>query len=205
MAHFTLLACKARAPQTRTLALSPRERLSLNEGWRFFKYASPGQADALICDVRPEVADAQDERAADAKPTEAVSVAATSTTRRGRRCNSRMTGPSRAPSLAVPTPTWEAGWDDCRALASRGTARWCPGPTISWRSGLDNPAHSSRWYPGGGLYRNAWLTKTQPPVHVAQWALALAIVRGLAGKPGALVLRAESASLRAAAVSLHGD
>lgn len=33
---------------------------------------------------------------------------------------------------------------------------------------LDNPAESSRWYPGGGLYRNAWLTKTGP-VHVAQW------------------------------------
>lgn len=33
---------------------------------------------------------------------------------------------------------------------------------------LDNPNHSSRWYPGGGLYRNVWLTKTAP-VHVAQW------------------------------------
>jgi len=32
---------------------------------------------------------------------------------------------------------------------------------------LDNPNHSSRWYPGGGLYRNVWLTKTNP-VHVAQ-------------------------------------
>ena len=25
---------------------------------------------------------------------------------------------------------------------------------------LDNPEESSRWYPGGGLYRNVWLTKT---------------------------------------------
>lgn len=32
---------------------------------------------------------------------------------------------------------------------------------------LDNPNHSSRWYPGGGLYRNVWLTKTNP-VHLAQ-------------------------------------
>ena len=33
---------------------------------------------------------------------------------------------------------------------------------------LDNPPESSRWYPGGGLYRNVWLTKTHP-VHVGQW------------------------------------
>ncbi len=33
---------------------------------------------------------------------------------------------------------------------------------------LDNPPNSSRWYPGGGIYRNVWLTKTAP-VHVAQW------------------------------------
>jgi beta-galactosidase len=33
---------------------------------------------------------------------------------------------------------------------------------------LDNPNHSARWYPGGGLYRNVWLNKVAP-VHVAQW------------------------------------
>ena len=33
---------------------------------------------------------------------------------------------------------------------------------------VDNPNHSARWYPGGGLYRDVWITKTQP-VHVAQW------------------------------------
>jgi len=33
---------------------------------------------------------------------------------------------------------------------------------------LDNPKDSSRWYPGGGIYRNVWLTKTAP-VHVGQW------------------------------------
>jgi beta-galactosidase len=33
---------------------------------------------------------------------------------------------------------------------------------------LDNPPNSSRWYPGGGLYRNVWLVKTAP-VRVAHW------------------------------------
>jgi beta-galactosidase len=33
---------------------------------------------------------------------------------------------------------------------------------------LDNPPRSSRWYPGGGIYRNVWLVKTAA-VHVGQW------------------------------------
>lgn len=33
---------------------------------------------------------------------------------------------------------------------------------------LDNPTNSSRWYPGGGVYRNVWLIKVAP-THVAQW------------------------------------
>jgi len=35
---------------------------------------------------------------------------------------------------------------------------------------LDNPKDSSRWYPGGGIYRNVWLTKTAP-VYVGQWGV----------------------------------
>jgi beta-galactosidase len=33
---------------------------------------------------------------------------------------------------------------------------------------LDNPPDSSRWYPGGGIYRNVWLVKTSP-LHVQNW------------------------------------
>ncbi len=33
---------------------------------------------------------------------------------------------------------------------------------------LNNPPDSSRWYPGGGIYRNVWLLKTAP-LHIAQW------------------------------------
>jgi beta-galactosidase len=33
---------------------------------------------------------------------------------------------------------------------------------------LENPQNSSRWYPGGGIYRNVWLVKTTQ-VHVAHW------------------------------------
>ena len=32
---------------------NPRERISINEDWRFLKYASPQDADSLIYDVRP--------------------------------------------------------------------------------------------------------------------------------------------------------
>lgn len=33
---------------------------------------------------------------------------------------------------------------------------------------LENPNNSSRWYPGGGIYRHVWL-ETVNPVHVAHW------------------------------------
>ena len=37
---------------------------------------------------------------------------------------------------------------------------------------LDNPKQSSRWYPGGGIYRHVRLEKTGP-VHVAHWGVFL--------------------------------
>ncbi|MDI1319542.1 MAG: glycoside hydrolase family 2 TIM barrel-domain containing protein, partial [bacterium] len=35
---------------------------------------------------------------------------------------------------------------------------------------LDNPRESSRWYPGGGIYRNVWLLQASP-VAIAQWGV----------------------------------
>ena len=37
---------------------------------------------------------------------------------------------------------------------------------------LDNPEESSRWYPGGGIYRNVWITRTEK-TSVAHWGTYL--------------------------------
>jgi beta-galactosidase len=37
---------------------------------------------------------------------------------------------------------------------------------------LDNPRESSRWYPGGGIYRNVWLVKTAP-LAVNHWGVTV--------------------------------
>ena len=47
-----------------------------------------------------------------------------------------------------------------------------PGGTNELVIRLDNPPNSSRWYPGGGIYRNVWLVKTLP-VHVGHWGTCL--------------------------------
>jgi beta-galactosidase len=49
-----------------------REKICINDGWRFYKYGSDSLADKLIYDVRPEVTDRRDDRVADSKPTEAI-------------------------------------------------------------------------------------------------------------------------------------
>lgn len=50
----------------------PREIISVNEGWSFFKYDKEHTPDNLIYDVRPEVSENNEYLVADAKPTEAV-------------------------------------------------------------------------------------------------------------------------------------
>jgi beta-galactosidase len=60
---------------------------------------------------------------------------------------------------------------------------------------LDNPPDSSRWYPGGGIYRNVWLVKTAP-VHVAHWGTTIttpAVSRDAATVNVDFVLENESA------------
>ncbi|MFT3991562.1 MAG: beta-galactosidase GalB [Luteolibacter sp.] len=47
-----------------------------------------------------------------------------------------------------------------------------PGQKNTLAIRVDNPPESSRWYPGGGIYRNVWLSKTSP-VHIAQWGTSL--------------------------------
>ncbi|GAA4777211.1 beta-galactosidase GalB [Stakelama sediminis] len=47
-----------------------------------------------------------------------------------------------------------------------------PGETNLLVIRLNNPPASARWYPGGGLYRDVWLTVVDP-VHVGQWGTHL--------------------------------
>ncbi|MFN3302161.1 MAG: beta-galactosidase GalB [Roseateles sp.] len=51
-----------------------------------------------------------------------------------------------------------------------------PGGTNQLAIRLDNPPESARWYPGAGLYRKVWLTKTHP-VHVAHWGTRITTPR----------------------------
>ncbi len=73
LALFAHLSVFAQVTKSATVSLS-REHISINPGWRFYLYDSITKADDLIYDVRPEVNDHKDDKAADARPTEAVKV-----------------------------------------------------------------------------------------------------------------------------------
>lgn len=68
-----LCACVAIIASS-SLTASPRERVDLNNDWRFYRYADNQQADALIYDTRPAVEGFNDSQAADTRPTDAVSI-----------------------------------------------------------------------------------------------------------------------------------
>ena len=60
---------------------------------------------------------------------------------------------------------WPYGYNSYRLDL---TPHVVPGGTNLLAVRLDNLPDSARWYPGGGLYRDVWLVRTDP-VRVAQW------------------------------------
>lgn len=237
---------------------SSRQRISINEGWSFYKYDSLALADKLIYDVRPEIIEQNELRVADAKPTEAVILNSKAEVLKAwilpsanqfiNDSTKHHIRPEGNPGNNFPfvksdynDQKWEkvnlphdwaikgpfmTGWqaevgggmgrlpvhgvawyrkkidiplsDAGKSIfldvdgAMSYTMVWLNGHLVggwpygynSWRLDLtpyvvpggvnqlairlDNPNHSARWYPGAGIYRNVWLTKTNP-VHVDQW------------------------------------
>ena len=252
----TLLALTGITRASTIAQSAPRERISINDGWRFQQNDPPGNTVSLLYDVRPEIGERRDDGPADARPSESAAVAAGAQpvlkpwilptgnafikdpARRHVRPEGDPGGnvayvqadfdDSTWQSVHLPhdwaiagpfittgnfggmgrLPSWGIGWyrrklDIPKADAGKRifleidgamsyAVVWLNGHLVggwpygysSWRVDLtpyvhpgdvnqlairlDNPPASSRWYPGGGIYRNVWLTKTQP-VHVDQW------------------------------------
>ncbi len=233
-----------------------RERTSINDGWKFFRYTN--EPDKLVYDIRPEIADRNDNVVADSKPTESVSVVSSQDVLKSwilPSGNDFIKDPARQHARPQGNPgkdfpfvqnnfnddAWQsvnlphdwaiAGpfYKEANAIVGGGMGRlpvqgvawyrkrlniaetdkgkqiyldidgamsyamvWLNGNLVGgWPYGynsfrldltpyiktgsdnqlairLDNPTNSARWYPGGGIYRNVWLTKVNP-VHIAQW------------------------------------
>lgn len=285
LASLVSLSCSLPGAATHEKETIPKTRsiIDLNQGWRFFKYASASEADPLIYDGRPDPGGFRDGGPADARPTEAEGNQA------GRLALKDWILPSANGFIADPgrrhfRPEGEPGADFPFVHPEFDDASWqtvdlphdwaiqgpfrpghdpeagggmgrLPSPGVAWyrkkldlpasdagRSlfldvdgamsyamvwvngrlaggwpygysswrldltphlvpggvnqiaiRLDNPPVSSRWYPGGGLYRNVRLVKTDP-VHVGHWGVAVTTPR----------VSAESAVV-AVAVTLDND
>jgi beta-galactosidase len=234
-----------------------RERILINDGWRFFIYDSLSKPDDLIYDVRPEITDAKDDKSADAQPTQAIQferkqqvlkpwilptgneflvditehfvrpkgnpggdfpfVKQDFHDDKWERVNLPHDWAIKGPFLQGPNakvgggmgrlPSPGVAWYRKKLTISPSDAGksifldidgamsyamvWVNGNLVggwpygyaSWRLDitsfvkqgsnqiairLDNPANSSRWYTGGGIYRNVWLTKVSP-IHISNW------------------------------------
>lgn len=235
-----------------------RERISINDDWRFYKYEWLSKGDDLIYDARPEARGSMDNKPADAKPTEAVEIKANKLVLKPwilpsgndfikdiTKHYSRPEGNPGSDFPFVQKDFDDASWEKINlphdwAIKGPFLKEWnnevggsmgrLPSPGVAWYRKklnisesdkgksiflnvdgamsyamvwlngklvggwpygysswqldltphiipggenqlairLDNPPSSMRWYPGGGIYRNVWLTKTNP-VHVANW------------------------------------
>jgi beta-galactosidase len=259
LASLCLALLVVSAPVLATAAeAGPRERILIDEGWRFTLGDPADAPPGLRYDVRPEVKQSADGKAADARPEEAEKLVAGKApvlkpwilptgnafikdpakrhvrpagdpggevsyvrARFDDRSWQAVTLPHdwaiKGPFLATGPyggvgrlPSWGVGWyrkaldipagDAGKSIfldvdgAMSYAAVWLNGRLVggwpygynSWRLDLtpyvvpggvnqlairlDNPPESSRWYPGAGLYRDVWLTKTAP-VHVGQWGV----------------------------------
>jgi beta-galactosidase len=238
----------------------PRERISINDNWRFLKADPPGDAASLLYDIRPQGSKPSGGATqADVKPQEGQTVASNQPaiikewilpsgndfikdpSRRFVRPNGNPPDPvayaqpdfddsswsriNLPHDWAIEGPFTSKGGGGMGRLPSSGVgwyrkqlsipaqdmdksifldidgamsyaAVWLNGQLVggwpygyaSWRLDLtpyltpggknqlavrlDNPPSSSRWYPGGGIYRKVWLVKTTP-VHVGHWGTCI--------------------------------